>query len=317
MIRAIISFLASVLAAVQAVLIYSGARGLCFNDGCEIVDSMTNISPLYFNLAGLLFFQTLFWFFLRGRYGSEYWHKLARLLLLAGLAAEAVLVFFQYSIAAVFCSYCLIIFAVIVLLNLCCGLHQTIRGMVLFTAVIATCFSLQFRVPAKSGETLDAGSIAMVSGDRDGIRLYLFFSASCGHCEKVIEAIGTDNSCVVRFNPVEKIEKFELTGAVLFPDYDPQINLALLGSLAIREIPVLVAMAPDQSLILKGEARILEYLEKTCRQSRTKVYQGTSEIGQSGAAFLPGLGKAEDDGCAVSAECDQKVSPASPLSPGQ
>jgi hypothetical protein len=317
MIRATISFLASVLAAVQAVLISSGASGLCLNDGCEIVDSMTNISPLYFNIAGFLFFQILFWFFLRGRNGSEYWHKLARLLLLAGLAAEAVLVFFQYSIAAVFCSYCLIIFAVIVLLNLCCGLGQAVRGAVLFTAVLAACFSLQFRVPAKSGGTLDAGSIAMVSGDRDGIRIYLFFSASCGHCEKVIEAIGTDNSCVVRFNPVEKIEKFDLPGAVLFPDYDPQINLALLGSLAIKEIPILVAMTPDESLILKGEARILEYLGKTCRPTRAKDYQGTSKIDQSGAAFLPGFGKAEDDGCAVSAECDQKVSPVSPLSPGQ
>jgi hypothetical protein len=313
MVRAIISFLASVLAAVQAVLIYSGARALCLNDGCEIVDSMTTVSPLYFNIAGLLFFQTLFWLFLRGRYGSEYWHKLARLLLLAGLVAEAVLVFFQYSIAGIFCSYCLIIFAVIVLLNLCCGLRQAVRGAVLFTAVLAACFSLQFTPPARSGGTLDEGSIAMVSGDRDGIRLYLFFSASCGHCEKVIEAIGADNSCVVRFNPVERIENFHLSEAVLFPEYDPRINLALLGSLAIKEVPVLIAMAPDQSLVLSGEVRILEYLGKTCR--KTDVKDGTAVIGQSGAAFLPGLGKAEDDGCAVSADCEQKVSPVSPLTP--
>ncbi len=317
MVRAIISFLASVLAAVQVVLISSGVRGLCLNDGCEIVDSMTNIPPLYFNIAGLLFFQALFWMFLRGRYGSESWHKLARLLLLAGLAAEAVLVFFQYSIAGIFCSYCLIIFAVIVLLNLCCGLRQAVRGAVLFTAVLAACFSLQFRAPAKSGGTLDGGAIAMVSGNRDGIRLYLFFSASCGHCEKVIEAIGTDNSCVVRFNPVERIENFDLPGAVLFPDYDPQINLALLDSLAIKEIPVLIAMSSDESLVLRGEVRILEYLGKTCRQSRVNDYQGTSKIGQSGAAFLPGLGKAEDDGCPVSVDCEPQVSPVSPLLPGQ
>lgn len=157
----------------------------------------------------------------------------------------------------------------------------------------------------------------MVSGDRDGIRLYLFFSGSCGHCEKVIEAVGADNSCVVRFNPVERIEKFELPGAVHFPDYDPQFNLVLLSSLAIKEIPVLFAMTPDESLVLRGEARILEYLRKTCRQTRVKDYQGTSEIGQSPAAFLPGLGKAEDDGCGVSAECDQKIAPVSPLSSGQ
>jgi hypothetical protein len=300
-----------VLAAVQIVFIYTGAQGLCFNDGCEIVDSMTNFSPLSFNIAGFLFFQTLFWFFLRGRYGSEYWHKLARLLLLAGLVAEAVLVFFQHSIATVFCSYCLIIFAVIVLLNLCCGLRQCIRGVVLFTAVLVACFSLQFRAPV-SGGSLESGSIAMVTGNRDGIQLYLFFSASCGHCEKVIEAIGTDNICDVRFNPIEKIEKFDVPGAIHFPDYDPEINRSLLNSLAIKEIPVLVAMGPDETLVLKGENRILEYLVKVCRQTGGKVYNGTSNIGQSGTAFLPGLEKMEDDGCAVNVECDKKVSPLPP-----
>lgn len=45
MIRAIISFLASILTAAQAVFLYTGAKGLCFNDGgCEIVDRMTNVS---------------------------------------------------------------------------------------------------------------------------------------------------------------------------------------------------------------------------------------------------------------------------------
>lgn len=317
MVRAILSFLVSVLAAAQVVLLYSGATALCFNDGCGIVDSMTTVSPLYFNVVGFLYFQALFWLFLRGRYGSEYWHKLARLLLLAGLAAEAVLVFFQYSIATVFCSYCLIIFAAIVLLNLCCGPRQMVRGAVLFSAVLAACFSLQFKAPARSGGTLDGGSIAMASGDRAGTRLYLFFSASCGHCEKVIEAIGANNSCVVRFNPVERLENFDLPGAVRFPDYDPGINLALLGSLAIEEVPVLIAMAPDQSLILQGEARILEYLRNTCRQTGAADRQSSSEIGQSSAVSLPGLGKSKNDGCAVSSDCDQQVSPVSPLSSGQ
>jgi hypothetical protein len=309
MIRATISFLASALTAVQVFLMYNGAKGLCLNDGCEIVDSMTNISPLFFNIAGFVFFQILFWLFLRGRYGSEYWHKLARLLLLAGLAAEAVLVFFQHSIAAIFCSYCLVIFAFIVLLNICCGLHQLVRGIVLFTAVLATCFSLQFGRPASDRAlSLDSGSMAMVVGKREEIKLYLFFSASCGHCEKVIEAIGAGNICTVRFNPIDKIEKFSLSDAVLFKDYNMQINRSLLQSLSIKEIPVLIATTGDETFVLKGEKRIGEYLEKTCR-SRSIDYNGTSKIAPPGYTFLPEIQKQGDDSCSTNNECDNNLPP--------
>jgi hypothetical protein len=211
MIRATIAFLASVLTAVQAFLIYINEEAICFNTGCEVVDSLTTISPLYFNLVGFVFFQVLFWCLLWGRDGSVHWHKLARLLLLAGLCAEAVLVFFQYAIATVFCSYCLIILLFIVLLNILSGPRQIFRGIVLYSAVTAACFSLQFRT-VSSGMSLDEGSMAMVTGEKNGAELYLFFSSTCAYCEKVIEALKQDNSCTVRFNPIERIENFD------FPD---------------------------------------------------------------------------------------------------
>jgi hypothetical protein len=304
MIRAIISFLAGLLTAIQAVLLYTGAKGLCFNDACAIVDSMTNIPPIFFNIGGFLFFLTLFWLFLLGRKGSEYWHKFARLLLLSGLTAEAVLVFFQHSIARVFCSYCLVIFAIIVLLNLCCGLRQLVRGVALFTAVLAACFSLQF-VPSSSGRgaSLDLGSMATINGKKDGVRLYLFFSASCRHCEKVIEALSTNNSCGVRFNPIEKIEKFTIPTAVMVADYDPQINRSLLQSLSINEVPVLLAKDLDEVLVIKGEKHIQEYLEKNCRQSRKMDNSGNSN------KMAPGYldfsrSKQPDDVCPVNTTCD-------------
>ncbi len=310
MIRAIISFLASVLTLVQIILLRTGTKGLCFNDGCEIVDSMTNISPLFFNIAGFLYFQTLFWLFLRGKSGSEYWHKLARLLLLAGLAAEAVLLFFQHSIATVFCSYCLVIFAVIALLNLCCGLRQLVRGVVIFVSVLAACLSLQFGPPVKGGgASLDSGSMAMVSGKSDGGRLYLFFSASCSHCEKVIEAIGSDNICTVRFNPVEKIENFAVHGATLFTDYDPKVNRALLQSLSVNEVPVLMAKSEEEILVLKGEKRIGEYLQKMCRQSRNVDFGGTSESMSPTYNIFPELQKSKEDACLLDTDCDTSVAP--------
>lgn len=312
MIQAIISFLASMLTAVQVVLELRGAKGLCFNNGCEIVESMTKVSPLVFNVAGLLFFQTLFWLFLLGKNGSEYWLKLARLLLLAGLAAEAVLVFFQYSIATVFCSYCLVIFTVIVLLNLCGGPHQLVRGMVIFIAVLAACFSLQFSPDSTGrGTSLDSGSLAMLNGKRDGVMLYLFFSASCSHCEKVIEAIDADNVCTVRFNPIERIEKFAIANMVRFADYDPEVNRTLLQSLSINEVPVLMAKAGDETQILKGEKRIMEYLQKTCRQSRGIDYSGTSNSPAPGYTFLPEVQKSGEEACPVNTDCGTNVAPIS------
>ncbi|MDK9708124.1 MAG: hypothetical protein OEL83_13865 [Desulforhopalus sp.] len=305
MIRAIISFLASVLTAVQGVLLYTGEKGLCLNDGCAIVDSMTKVSPLVFNIAGFVFFQVLFWLFWCGRKGAGYWHKLARLLLLAGLSAEAVLVFFQQAIATVFCSYCLVIFAIIVLLNICCGLLQLFRGLVIFAAVFVTCLSLQFSSSAGGKEkTLDSGSMAMLAGKQGGAGLYLFFSSTCSHCEKVIEAIGSDNICSVRFNPIDEIEQLQVTGATIFPDYDIQVNRSLLQTLSIKEIPVLLAMTKDDTRVLKGEKRIRDYLDENCRPVRVKEFSGVSSARPSGYSFLPGSEKPEDDACAVDTDCD-------------
>lgn len=311
MIRAIICFLASVLTALQVFFLYTGVQGLCFNDGCAIVDSMTKVSPLIFNIAGFLYFQTLFWLFLVGRNGFEYFHKFARLLLLAGLATEAVLVFFQHSIATVFCSYCLVVCAIIALLNLCCGLRQLLRGLVICVAVLAACYSLQFDHPAKGGgASLDSGSMAMVRGKKDGAQLYLFFSASCSHCEKVMEEIDSNNTCNVRFNPIEKIDKFVVREAIMFDDYTPKINRAFLQDISINEVPLLMAKGEEEILLLKGEQHIREYLQKTCRSSSNTNLSGISSSNlSSGNTHFPAGLKSKDESCSLDTDCDTSVAP--------
>jgi len=304
MIRAIIAFLASALTAVQAFSIYIKGQTLCFNSGCAIVDSLTTVSPLYFNIAGILFFQTLFWCLLWGRDGSEHWHKIARLLLLAGLCAEAVLIFFQYSIAMAFCSYCLCVFAFIVLLNILSGPRQVLRGIVLFSAVLTACFSLQFRSAAgSSGVSLDAGSMAMVAGDRKEVKIYLFFSSTCAHCEKIIETLREENNCTVRFNPVERIEKFSFPGIESFTEYEPEINLNFMNSLSLTEIPLLVAIEQHNTLILRGEKQIREYLSQNCRQTKVEDFSGSSSIAPAGYQGIPGTGGQGNDACTVDVDC--------------
>jgi len=302
MVLLIVSFLVSVLTAVQAVLAYTQEKGLCFNGGCEIVESLTTVPPFYFNVAGFLFFQTLFWCFFLGRNGSEYWHKFAKLLLLGGIVAEAVLVFFQYSIVAVFCSYCLIVFSCLVVLNLFCGVRQSFRATVLFGAVLVALFSLQFKTTASSVKSLDEGSCAQVSGNEQEGRLYVFFSSTCVHCEKVIEAIKEENNCTIRFNPIERIDDFQLPGAKQYVEYDPEINIGFLKNLTISEVPVLVARNAEGALVFTGAARIIEYLSENCREKADPDYSG-STTGESGYTDLSFTAQPGDDSCGVDVDC--------------
>lgn len=313
MIRAIISFLASVLTAAQAFLLYTEGKGVCFNDGCEIVDSLSAVPPLYFNIAGFLYFQTLAWLLLWGRSGSEYWHKLARLLLLAGLSAEAVLIFFQYRIAMVFCSYCLVIFSLIVLLNLFCGLRQIVRGAVLFLAVLLACFSLKFGPAAGTGPSLEAGSIALLSGREDVASRYLFFSSTCSHCEKVIDSLRERNRCSFRFNPIDRVGNFQFPGAQHSVTYEPSINFNFLRSLSVSGVPALVTIEADRTLVLQGEQRIMEYLDDNCRPERETVdFGGTTSIQSPNDMSLQSQKPVDDDACPVAADC-QENAPATKL----
>lgn len=303
MIQVILALIASIFTAVQAFAIYLQGRTLCFNDGCAIVDALTSVSPLYFNLAGFLFFQVVFWCLLWGRDGSEHWHKLARLLLLAGLCAEAVLVFFQYKIATVFCSYCLVILSFIVLLNVLSGARQVFRGLVLFTAVTIACFSLQFRHNADSGASLNEGTMAIFAGERQDATLYLFFSSTCPHCENVIDYLKQENTCSIRFNPLERIVDFNFPEATYNPEYQPEINLQFMKSLAMVEVPVLVASNEQKILILRGEQRINDYLQENCREKMAIDYGGTSSMGTTEYITNPQVQQDADDACRVENDC--------------
>ena len=53
------ALLASLLVAVQIAILLLGKEGLCLSQGCQVVDQLTRVSPLLFNIAGLLYFQVV------------------------------------------------------------------------------------------------------------------------------------------------------------------------------------------------------------------------------------------------------------------
>ncbi len=300
-----IALAGSVITLVQFFLLTFDGDGICFNEGCKIVDSLTTVSPLMINVAGFFFFQLVMWGLWFARKGGQIWLTMLKTLLLAGMAVEGVLVAFQYLIAKTLCSYCLIILCVVVLLNVFTGVRQMLFSGAVFVAVLLAFAGLKFS-SAREPETfsLEQGAFAYVKNSSSDRQLYLFFSSSCPYCEIVMEGITEENICNIRFNPINTIESVAVDDAVRTDSYLPDVNRSFLQGLGIDEIPVLAIEEPGQFLVIKGEKRIQEYLRENCMEEATIVNvqneQGFSEA--QGFDFLtPSQG---DDSCSVSEDCE-------------
>lgn len=295
-----------VLTGLQSTFIYLERDTLCFNEGCEIVDSLTRVPPLYFNIIGFVFFLIVCFGLLRARKGSDLWRRFVGLLLLAALAAEAALVSFQLLITQALCYYCLILFALIVLANFFLGIKQIFRGIVIFSAVMIGFASLNFKTGAKSAGSLDIGTIARHSVNNSERQLYLFFSSSCQYCENIIAQLQEENSCNLNFNPIESINSFTFKGATRASSYLPEINKAYLRILGIEEIPVLLVKEPGVWTTLLGGQAISKYLNLNCQKNQLNEQTSDISIKQSNAYSLPS--SPQKDACSYDQDCEDTAS---------
>jgi uncharacterized membrane protein len=304
----LLSLLSSLLTATQVLFILFSGDGLCFSNGCRIVDSLTTVPPLAFNLMGLLFFQAIFWGVWLDRRRAGRFTPAVKILLLAGMASEGVLVSFQYYITEIFCAYCLVILACIVLLNITFGFRQMASGLLIFAAVLMAFSSLQFYNPLSQSEesTLEKGTYGMRHASGAGPELFLFFSSSCLHCENIIETLKRRNACTIRFQPVDEIRDLDFPGLQKAPDSSFAVNRKLLKSLGLEEVPVLLAKDAGGIQILKGEGSIRAYLERNCPVDRAadSAVSGSSTVG---GGFLP-TGE-EDGSCSAFEVCEEPSLP--------
>lgn len=259
----------SLLSLIQIILLESGLDGICFSGGCEIVDSQAKIPPVYFNFFGLIFFQAVFWCVWAGRRSQEL-QFCSRMLLLAGLAAEGVLIAFQFVVVETFCTYCLIIFSLVVLLNFLHGLHHAVTGAAIFATVMMAFSTLQFEAtapgPVDAGiKSLEKGAYAVLPGEESKPKLTLFFASTCPHCERVIESLRQGTTCTVSFNPVSRVTKFPLAALASNEDYDVGVNRAFMSSLGQKSIPVLLVVQQKHVQLISGANGIMNYLGESCR----------------------------------------------------
>ncbi|MEN8134782.1 MAG: hypothetical protein ABFS18_04505 [Thermodesulfobacteriota bacterium] len=289
-----------------ATILFKG-EAFCLNQGCKIVENLTLVPPIYINLAGFLFFLAVFATSRCTQERSEPIFDWLRLLLLTGLAIEGVLIGYQLFVAQTFCSYCLIIFTLIVLLNIIYGRKQLLLGGPVLLAVFIAFSSLNFGSSQilLQAQNLASGTFAVKGQLAPSSQLYLFFSSDCSHCRNVLDAIASDNNCEFNFNPIDRIESLEMPGLEYFPNYNSSLNRLLLSLLEIKTIPVLLAKSHNGFTLIKGEGEIIDFINETCSDASTiDPYSGSSsdadDIGFSTEA-------AQEGECEIEVECPDPV----------
>jgi hypothetical protein len=116
-------------------------------------EQLTRVSPLVINGVGLVFFQLVYWGLLAARGEPRRVPPIIGNVLLGGPCRGSVLTGFQYLIAQTFCSYCLVIFGFVVLLNFVLGIRQVVAGILIFAATALAFASLDLtrNHPRKTG----------------------------------------------------------------------------------------------------------------------------------------------------------------------
>jgi len=289
-------------AAVQSTLQLVRGTAICLNEGCRIVEGLTRIPPVAINLAGLGFFITVAALAWRAP-ASKPARRLLGLLLLAGIAAEGVLFGYQMFVAKTFCSWCLVVFTLVALLNLLAGWRQALGAAAVFAASLMAFWALRFGViqPAAGGRALDGGTYGVRRCEAPAKQLYLFFSSTCPHCAEVLRALESCNSCNFHFNPVDRIAGLDLPGVERSASYDPAVNRGLLALLGIEEVPVILAPGPEGVSVIRGEQRILAYIRAECFRAEPLLNIDPSRALEDGSLQL--FRDEKDDGCNVTVEC--------------
>lgn len=302
-----IAFGGVVLVGAQLGVLLVRGEPFCLNEGCKIVEGLTRIPPLYFNLFGFGWFSLATAVLRRAVRRPWYDVDWPRILLLGGLAVEAVLFGYQLFVARAFCAYCLAVFALVLALNLLAGRDQALRtGAVLGSSLLM--FSLvRFGVSGPAAgpgaRALDAGTYAVRRCSDPAKQLYLIFSSTCPHCQDVIRTLENCNSCNFHFNPIDRLESFDLAGSERTASYRPEVNRQLLALLGIEEVPVLLAVGPEGISVIKGEQAITGFIREECFRTAPVLYLDPSRALESDSLRMIRQG---DDGCNATVECEEQ-----------
>ena len=200
------------------------------------------------------------------------------ILLLAGLVGESVLLFYQLVVAKVICSYCIIVFAIVVMLNILHGRRQIAYGLAILAASLLPFSTLSFTSPNASSESfsLDQGVYGVKTCTHPSKQLFLIFSFDCPRCINVLEALENCSSCDLYLNPVDQVAAPPLVGIDQRESYNPEINRAILSLFGIDKVPVLLAKKLNGYTFISGADQIINYVQQACYTEDPLMYLESS-----------------------------------------
>lgn len=301
----IIALIASLVTAIQVVseLIYGSA--ICPNSGCKVVEGLTSIPPLYFNLLGFVFFQCIFWGARLQKNKAVSRVDLFDVFLISGFVFDSVLLAYQIFVARTFCGYCLLIFVLVLLLNIVHGKRQILIGAAVLGIALFS-FSILTFVPTgvlSQSEPLKSASFGVKSCSAPTKEIYLIFSSNCPYCENVLKTLSNCNSCDLYLNPIDNIDSLENMILDLNADFSPEVNRLVLGVLGIDTVPVLVVKNPEGFRFIKGEKKIVNYVRHACfTNADVLYYENSSQASDDGITLLTD----QEGECSVEIDCEPK-----------
>ena len=321
---AFIAFVGLVLTIAQIGYISKTGTPLCLNGGCAIVENLTRLPPMFFNMAGALFFFVMLilcQFAKSGRGGDNFCLRAASMALLAAMAMEGVLVSFQLQISQAWCSYCLVVFACIFLLNMSIGWRQFLQGLAVFAAVVVASASLDYASSWDMSPDGQRGSYGEIAHPNATIKARLYFSAACPHCEEVIASLNDDTACQIGFYPLDTVSELRVAGLKKHLRYDSAVNRALLQGLGLGEVPVLMVKEEGKDIrVISGKDSIFAFLQR-CRPVPTPTStsaalppaEGQSTVPSSQSIIVYPPANDNNESCPV----DTNATTCSPETPGQ
>ncbi len=216
MVRAL-SLIGCFLIALEGFLLNAG-KSLCTSRGCKVVLESAGVHEYYILLAGFLAFCTIFVStFVKEKTGS----RIITLALTGILSAEGVFVGYQLFYLKEICQFCMIIFAIFLLISVV-RYKEAVYGFLGFLFAVSSMFLV-----APEHFKLEEG-------------LTLIFKNDCPHCEKVIEFAEKNDVELKKVN-VNKV-------------------LNLVKDLGISEVPILISKQKGRIEILVGEDEIVDFL---------------------------------------------------------
>jgi uncharacterized membrane protein len=299
----LIALVASLLIVLQILMHLITGSSVCLNAGCTVVENLAAISPLYVNVLGLMFFQVVFWLLFNLKPKRLFDIDLISLVLVSGLVFDAALMAYQTFVAHTFCSYCMIIFTLMIFLTILNGRRQMAIGVAVLSAV-GLSFSILtfFPIGAKSNPySLKSASYGVKSCSSPTKEIYLIFSSDCPHCQNVIETLNNCNSCDLYLNPIDSVQSLNLTGLELNQQFAPEINRLILEVLAIDSVPVLVVKDAESYRFIRGENTIISFIRRACFTHDDVLYLNESPVSSDTEITVV---TEKDEECSLVLDCE-------------